>query len=168
MASNSPLRRPSRLPQPSPTTPAPLSSPKTTSSATPSPASTSANSPAANSAPSRASPVLSLRATPHARKSARQLQSSSGLIYDVFARFDPANLLLQTGPRRRGGVLIKPKHDWFPPPPPARRTEVFRTRTHPPPFPPPLLKEKSAELSAESPATRIARLRREPARATRR
>lgn len=32
---------------------------------------------------------------PSARKSPRQLQSSSGLIYDVFMRFDPDNLLLQ-------------------------------------------------------------------------
>ncbi|HYW09052.1 MAG TPA: hypothetical protein VE913_18980, partial [Longimicrobium sp.] len=31
---------------------------------------------------------------PHAGKSARQLQASSGLFFDVFTRFDPGNLLL--------------------------------------------------------------------------
>jgi ATP-dependent Lhr-like helicase len=36
---------------------------------------------------------------PGQSKSARQLQASSGLIYDVFARYDPANLLLHQAQR---------------------------------------------------------------------
>jgi ATP-dependent helicase Lhr and Lhr-like helicase len=36
---------------------------------------------------------------PHAGKSARQLQASSGLFFDVFSRYDPANLLLSQAHR---------------------------------------------------------------------
>jgi ATP-dependent Lhr-like helicase len=38
---------------------------------------------------------LVLQNIPGHPKSARQLQSSSGLIYDVFRRYEPANLLLR-------------------------------------------------------------------------
>jgi ATP-dependent Lhr-like helicase len=36
---------------------------------------------------------------PHAGKTAKQLQASSGLFYDVFARYDPENLLLRQAHR---------------------------------------------------------------------
>ena len=38
---------------------------------------------------------LTFEGYPGARKSGKQLQASAGLIYDVFSRFDPENLLLQ-------------------------------------------------------------------------
>lgn len=104
---------------------------------------------------------------PHARKSARQLQSSSGLIYDVFARFDPANLLLQ---QARAEVLEACFEQTRLVATLARMRAarwIFRETERPTPLSRPLLLERqSAELSAESPATRIARLRREPARPT--
>ena len=58
------------------------------------PASTRPSWRGASSARSRASPGSSSRAIPGAHKSVKQVQASSELLYDVFARYDPENLLL--------------------------------------------------------------------------
>ena len=42
---------------------------------------------------------LVFRGYPHQRKSARQLQASTGLLFDVFQSYDPQNLLLQQAKR---------------------------------------------------------------------
>ena len=99
--------------------------------------------------------------TPRSGKSARQLQASSGLFFDVFRRYDPGNLLLSQAHRevlerqleqsRLGRALER-----------LARSEVVRTA--PPkitPFAFPLLVERTRErVSSESLKDRVARMQR--------
>ncbi|MDP0500661.1 MAG: ligase-associated DNA damage response DEXH box helicase [Verrucomicrobiota bacterium JB022] len=96
---------------------------------------------------------------PTQRKSLRQLQASSGLIYDVFARFDPANLLLQQAQRevleeqfeqaRLEATLRRLQ----------RSTLLWREVKRPTPFSTPLIADRlTAELSTEDLGARLARL----------
>ena len=96
---------------------------------------------------------------PHAGKTARQLQASSGLFYDVFARFDPENLLLEQAHRevlerqlersRLGRTLERL----------AASRLVITTPPKPTPLAFPLLVDRTREkISSESLADRVRRM----------
>jgi ATP-dependent helicase Lhr and Lhr-like helicase len=96
---------------------------------------------------------------PHAGKSARQLQASSGLFFDVFSRYDPANLLLTQAHRevlerqlessRLGRTLDRL----------ARSRVVITEPDRTPPLAFPLLVDRTRErVSSESPVDRIRRM----------
>jgi ATP-dependent helicase Lhr and Lhr-like helicase len=99
---------------------------------------------------------------PGARKSGRQMQASSSLLYDVFAEFDPGNLLLEQARRE-----VLERH--FERSRLARTLQrmaaselVFVSTRHPSPLAFPLLIERiGAKLSSESIADRIDRMRRQ-------
>ncbi len=96
---------------------------------------------------------------PGAQKSMRQLQASSGLIYDVFARYDPDNLLLRQA--REESLQqelelsrLRETLDSM-----QQRTLRFVRPTHVTPFAFPLLIERIREkLSTEKLADRVARM----------
>lgn len=106
---------------------------------------------------------------PHQRKTARQLQASSELIYEVFARFDPDNALLQQAQRE----VLEEQFE-------QRRLEatlercaqariLLRRSPRPSPLAQPLVDDRlSSELSTESPRQRLDRLRAASARRERR
>jgi ATP-dependent helicase Lhr and Lhr-like helicase len=104
---------------------------------------------------------LVFQSYPGARKSGRQMQASSSLIYDVFAEFDPANLLLEQARRE-----VLERH--FEQSRLARTLQrmaaaqlLFTTSDFPSPLAFPLLIERiGAKLSSESIADRIDRIRR--------
>ena len=96
---------------------------------------------------------------PQAGKTARQLQASSGLFYDVFARFDPENLLLEQAHRevlerqlersRLGRTLERL----------AASRLVTTTPPKPTPLAFPLLVDRTREkISSESLADRVRRM----------
>lgn len=96
---------------------------------------------------------------PGNRKTARQVQASSGLLYDVFARYDPDNPLLEQARRevlerqlereRLGRALLRLSE--------ARL--VLRSPERPTPFAFPLLVERLREtVSSERLADRVARM----------
>ena len=96
---------------------------------------------------------------PHSGKTARQLQASSGLFFDVFQRYDPANLLLSQAHRevmerqlessRLGRTLERLS---------AARV-VVTTPKRTPPFAFPLLVDRARlRLSSETLAARIQRM----------
>lgn len=99
---------------------------------------------------------------PGARKSGRQLQASSSLLFDVFAQFDPANLLLEQARRevlerhfersRLGRTLAR-----------LRRSRLVVVRTErPTPLSFPLMVEVvGTQVSPASREARIERMRRE-------
>jgi len=94
------------------------------------------------------------------RKTSRQLQASSELIYEVFARFDPDNALLQQAQRevleeqfeqRRMEATLRRCRE-------SRR--LLRESPRPSPLAQPLVDDRlSSELSAESPTARLERLK---------
>ena len=96
---------------------------------------------------------------PGAQKSMRQLQASSGLIYDVFARYDPDNLLLRQA--REESLQqelelsrLRETLDSM-----QQRVLRFVRPTHVTPFAFPLLIERIREkLSTEKLADRVARM----------
>lgn len=103
---------------------------------------------------------------PGAHKSLRQLQASSGLLYDVFARYDPQNRLLAQARdealqqelelARLRGTLERMQ----------RERLLFQRPAHITPFAFPLLVERIREkLSTEKLADRVARMVRELERA---
>jgi ATP-dependent Lhr-like helicase len=103
---------------------------------------------------------------PGAHKSLRQLQASSGLLYDVFARYDPENRLLAQARSealqqefelsRLQSTLARMQRDKL----------LFRRPAHITPFAFPLLVERIREkLSTEKLADRVARMVRELERA---
>jgi len=96
---------------------------------------------------------------PHAGRTAKQLQASSGLFYDVFREYDPGNLLLWQAKRevldrqfevtRLRAALGRI----------ADCTVVFTAPPRPTPFAFPLLVERMREaISSEKLADRVARL----------
>ncbi len=99
---------------------------------------------------------------PGARKSGRQMQASSGLLFDVFAEFDPGNLLLEQARREvlerhfERSRLARTLERM------ARSELVFVHTKYPSPLAFPLLIERiGAKLSSESIADRIDRMRRQ-------
>ncbi len=99
---------------------------------------------------------------PGARRSLKQLQASSSLIYDVFERYDPENLLLAQARRevlehyfeqsRLGETLRRLRSD----------SRVVREVQHPTPLGLPLVIERVRnQLSTESIEDRIARMKRQ-------
>ena len=77
---------------------------------------------------------------PHAGKTARQLQASSGLFFDVFTRYDPGNLLVSQAHLAAGRVVVTT----------PRRT---------PPLAFPLLVDRTREaVTSESLADRVRRM----------
>jgi len=103
---------------------------------------------------------------PGARKGARQLQTSAGLLYDVFARYEPDNLLLAQAQRE----VLETHFDL-----PRIRTLLSRLdrarleivrKARPSPMAFPLSLERvSARLSTESARQRLARLQQQWTRA---
>jgi ATP-dependent Lhr-like helicase len=98
---------------------------------------------------------------PHSGKSARQLQASSGLFFDVFTRYDAANMLLSQAHRevlerqlertRLGRTLERLSN--------AR--VVITTPKRTPPLAFPLLVDRTRErLSSEKPVDRVLRMQR--------
>jgi len=96
---------------------------------------------------------------PHAGKTARQLQASSGLFFDVFQRYDPGNLLVSQAHRevlerqlessRLGRTLDRL----------ARSTVVVTEPRRTPPLAFPLLVDRTRErVSSESLADRVRRM----------
>src|SRR4029079_4267593 len=96
---------------------------------------------------------------PHSGKTARQLQASSGLFFDVFRRYDPATLLIgqahgevlehQLESSRLGRTLERLDHSSVAIPTPRR----------PPPLAFPLLVDRTRErVSSESLADRVKRM----------
>ena len=96
---------------------------------------------------------------PHAGKSARQLQASSGLFFDVFTRYDPGNLLVSQAHRevlerqlessRLGRTLERL----------ARGRVVVTEPKRTPPLAFPLLVDRTREsVSSESAADRVRRM----------
>jgi ATP-dependent Lhr-like helicase len=96
---------------------------------------------------------------PGAQKSSRQIQSSSGLFYDVFARFDPSNLLLHQSQRE---VLERQLEQSRMAEALERLSQSDRVVTHPPsptPLSFPILVDRLRQtLSTESLPDRIQRL----------
>ncbi|MFP4281266.1 MAG: hypothetical protein ACLFU2_01445, partial [Opitutales bacterium] len=103
----------------------------------------------------------------HQRKTARQLQASAELIYDVFARFDPENALLQQAQRevleeqfeqsRREATLVRC----------ARARVLLHESERPSPLAQPLVTDRlSSQVSGETPRQRMERLRASAARVT--
>ncbi|MEO8630107.1 MAG: ligase-associated DNA damage response DEXH box helicase [Betaproteobacteria bacterium] len=96
---------------------------------------------------------------PGAQKSMRQLQASSGLIYDVFARYDPDNLLLRQAreeslQQELEFSRLRETLDSM-----QQRALRFVRPTHVTPFAFPLLIERIREkLSTEKLADRVARM----------
>jgi ATP-dependent helicase Lhr and Lhr-like helicase len=96
---------------------------------------------------------------PHAGKSARQLQASSGLFFDVFVRYDPGNLLVSrrtarcwSGSSRRSrlGVCLERL---------SRARVVVTEPERTPPIAFPLLVDRTREtVSSESLPDRIRRM----------
>jgi ATP-dependent Lhr-like helicase len=96
---------------------------------------------------------------PHAGKSARQLQASSGLFFDVFVRYDPGNLLISQAHREvlerqlertRLGLTLSRL---------ARSRVVITESRRTTPFAFPLLIDRTRErVSSESLADRIRRM----------
>lgn len=108
---------------------------------------------------------LVFQAYPGARKTGRQLQASTSLLFDVFSEFDPGNLLLEQARRevlerhfeqsRLARTLRR-----------IRESELLVVRTtRPTPFSFPLMLERlgsnTNQLSSESLEHRIERMRRE-------
>ena len=102
---------------------------------------------------------LTFTGYPGARKSVRQLQASSGLLYDVFREHDPANRLLGQAERevldqeleigRMASALARMQ----------RQRLVFRPIARPTPFAFPLMIERMREqVSTETLAARIERM----------
>jgi ATP-dependent helicase Lhr and Lhr-like helicase len=96
---------------------------------------------------------------PHAGKTARQLQASSGLFFDVFSRYDPANLLLTQAHRevlerqlessRLGRTLERL----------SRSRLLLTTPARTPPLAFPLLVDRTRDrVSSETVADRIRRM----------
>lgn len=103
---------------------------------------------------------LVFKGYPSAQKTARQLQVSSSLIYEVFSKYEPENLLLQQAERevldyqletpRLAKTLTRL----------SQLTIVWKTTRRPSPFAFPLLVERlSSRLSNESLLDRIERLK---------
>lgn len=103
---------------------------------------------------------------PGASKSARQIQASSGLFYEVFRNYDPENMLLSQAEREvldqelelgRLRAALRTLRE---------STLVFRALKRPSPFAFPLLVERMREkLSTEKLADRVARMVRDLERA---
>ncbi|KAF0094670.1 MAG: ATP-dependent helicase Lhr and Lhr-like helicase [Puniceicoccaceae bacterium 5H] len=96
---------------------------------------------------------------PSQRKSMKQLQASSGLIYDVFARFDPDNLLLQQAQRE----VLEEQFEQARLEATLRRLQrshlLWREVKRPTPLSTPLIADRlTAELSTEDLGARLARL----------
>ena len=96
---------------------------------------------------------------PHQRKSARQLQASTGLIYDVFRTYDPENLLLKQAEREvldrqlEQSRLIATLEEL------QRMTLLWRTMPRFSPFSFPLMVDRLRErLSSEKLADRVRRI----------
>ena len=102
---------------------------------------------------------LTFEGYPGARKSGRQLQASSGLLYDVFARFDPDNALL----RQARDEVLEGQFEETRLRATLRRMRNATLRFHhtgrPTPLSLPLMTDRlSSRLSSESIADRVARV----------
>ncbi|MEO1171584.1 MAG: DNA ligase-associated DEXH box helicase, partial [Myxococcota bacterium] len=110
---------------------------------------------------------LVVQSYPGARRSLKQLQASSSLIYDVFDRYDPDNLLLHQARREvleqqfEQGRLARTLER-------IRSSEwIIREVQHPTPLALPLVIERvRAKLSTESVHDRIERMKRQWAEST--
>ena len=105
---------------------------------------------------------LTFEGYPGARKTGRQLQTSSGLLYDVFARFDPDNALL----RQARDEVLEEQFEEKRLPATLRRMRQATLRFHETPRPTPLslplmADRLSSRLSSESLAERVARVQKQ-------